>query len=224
MIRIFTSTAMACLITGVAFAGTAKESIHGTYMESRTCDVYTAACFANSEVGLNGKEAILAWKVDEGSHKGVKLDGLTVSAVVRANATLGDKSATPYPAKAIVYVDQDATPAQKDALVSLAKDLGEGLVSDVVRVESTPIVMNADNCGGDTCATLKVGEVAEIAARCLHSEDKKCGNDNAFYGPLTDISNAMAHFTQYEMFSDTGLGVNWNDAGRRGTYVGTFSK
>lgn len=225
MKRLFTFAAVACLLTSAAFAGTTqKHTIHGTYIESRTCDVYTAACFANAEVGLNGKEAILAWNIEAGKHNGVALDGLKVSAVVRANATLGDKSANPFPAKAIVYVDESATAEQRAALVSFAKEMGEGLVSDVIRVEAAPIAMNVDACGGETCATLKVSDIAAIEARCLHSDDKKCGNDEPFYTPLTKISMAMPHFTTYEKFSDAGLGINWSDAGRRGTYVGHFAK
>jgi hypothetical protein len=225
MKRFITSAAIACLVSSAAIAGAPKEaSIHGRYMEARTCDVYTAACFANAEVNQNGKEAILAWQVTRGVHDGVNLDGLTVSAVVRANATLGDTAANPYPAKAIVYVDQRATSAQKDALVSLAQEMGGGLISDIVRVESVSIAMNADTCGTETCASLKVSDVAAIEARCLHEGDKKCGNDTAFYTPLTKVDMAMAHVTTYEKFSDKGLGIKWDDSGRRGTFVASFSK
>lgn len=225
MKRFITSAAIACLVSSVAIAGVTKDApIKGNYIESRTCDVFTAACFANAEVNLNGKEAILAWQVTSGSHDGVHLDGLSVAAVVRANATLGDTAANPLPAKAIVYVDERATATQKDALISFAKEMGQDIISDVIRVESVDIAMKADSCGGETCASLKVSDVAAVEARCLHDGDKKCGNDVAFYQPLTKVDHAMAHFTTYEKFTDEGLDINWSDAGRRGTFVGTFSK
>ena len=41
--------------------------VTGEYIESRTADVYTGPCFANSEVNLTGKEAVLAWHVDKGT-------------------------------------------------------------------------------------------------------------------------------------------------------------
>lgn len=225
MKRFITSTAIACLISSAAIAGAPKEAtIQGRYIEARTCDVYTAACFANAEVNQNGKEAILAWQVTKGTQDGVSLEGLSVTAVVRANATLGDTAANPYPVKAIVYVDERATAKQKDALVSLAQEMGGELISDIVRVESVPIAMTADACGTETCASLKVSDIAAVEARCLHEGDKKCGNDEAFYNPLTKVDMAMAHVTKYEKFTDKGLGISWDDAGRRGTYVGTFSK
>ena len=37
--------------------------IRGSYLEARTCDVYTGPCFANGEVGISGKDAIMAWNI-----------------------------------------------------------------------------------------------------------------------------------------------------------------
>ena len=68
-------------------------------MESRSTDVYVAQCFANGETGLNGKQALLAWKIDSGSWNGVKLDGLHVAGAVTANATLGDPYGDPLSGK-----------------------------------------------------------------------------------------------------------------------------
>src|SRR2546422_6731729 len=60
-----------------------SAAIRGDYVEVRSADVYTGPCFANAEVGLTGDQAILAWRVKEGSWQGVKLDGLTLVAVVK---------------------------------------------------------------------------------------------------------------------------------------------
>ena len=35
--------------------------VTGQYLESRTCDVWTGPCFANAEMNLGGKTALLAW-------------------------------------------------------------------------------------------------------------------------------------------------------------------
>src|SRR5437870_12975805 len=98
------------------FCASAEAKISGDYVETRSADVYTGACFANGEVGLTGDQAILAWHVREGSWLGAKLDGLTVVAAVKAGATLGDPYGKPYPAKAVLIVDQRATSEQRQAL------------------------------------------------------------------------------------------------------------
>ena len=69
-------------------AGLAAE-ISGEYLEARSCDVYTGPCFANAEMGLAGKDALMAWKVDEGSWKGVSLDGLKVALVLKCPGNVG---------------------------------------------------------------------------------------------------------------------------------------
>jgi hypothetical protein len=45
----------------LAAAGPAAAAeITGQYVEARTCDVYTGACFANADTGIAGKHAVLA--------------------------------------------------------------------------------------------------------------------------------------------------------------------
>ena len=53
-----------CLTILAATPGFGAE-ISGEYLEARSCDVWTGPCFANGEIGLSGKEAVLAWKVDK---------------------------------------------------------------------------------------------------------------------------------------------------------------
>src|SRR5208283_3643668 len=84
------------------------QQLRGDYIESRSTDVYVAQCFANGEVGLTGNYALMAWHVEEGAWNGVKLGGLTVAAAVRARATLGDPYGDPYPAQAVLMVDNAA--------------------------------------------------------------------------------------------------------------------
>src|SRR5690242_20318588 len=122
------------LISAVSFA-----QISGVYMESRSADVYTGQCFANGEVNLVGDQAVLGWQVDKGTWNGVKLDGLGVVAVVKAKATLGDPYANPYPAKAVLIVDDRASADQRAALVAFAHHQGGQLLEDVVRTEAAPI-------------------------------------------------------------------------------------
>src|ERR1041385_218391 len=95
--RKFWAAATAGLLLAIGTAASARAGIKGDYLEVRSADVYTGPCFANSEVGLEGKQAILAWRVKQGSWRGVNLNGLSVVAVVQANATLGDPYHNPYP-------------------------------------------------------------------------------------------------------------------------------
>ena len=72
--RVLALASAVLLITALALA----QQISGDYIETRTADIYTGACFANGDVGLVGNEAILGWNVKHGSWNGVALDGLSV--------------------------------------------------------------------------------------------------------------------------------------------------
>src|SRR5947208_1433687 len=97
--------------------GLSAQQIRGDYIETRSADVYTGQCFANGEVNLVGKEAIVAWHVQNGSWDGVPLQGLTVAAAVRAKGPLGAPYENPYPAKAVLEVHDQANPQQQGALL-----------------------------------------------------------------------------------------------------------
>src|SRR5437588_6623361 len=129
------------VLTALTIASQAQK-ITGDYLESRSADVYVAQCFANSEVGITGDQALLAWHVRNGSWNGQKLDGLSVIAAVKASATIGDPYSDPYPAKAVLLVDEQANAAQREALMAFAQHMGGKLISTVVKVIPTTIEMN----------------------------------------------------------------------------------
>lgn len=205
---------LACSTT--LFAG----GITGQYIEARTCDVWTGPCFANAEMNLTGKHAVLGWKIDQGAVGDVKLDGLGVVAVVAASDTLGLKQTGP--AKAVLIVDSRANAAQRDALIRLAKKQGGDLLANVVAVQDAKVEFTVCDCEKGGCAKLKAG-AATIETRCLDEKhDKVCGNESAFYPPLTKGVEVRAAMAVENSYSGKGVEETWNDAGRRGAYLGSF--
>src|ERR1051326_3035062 len=102
MKRILAVVVLALVLT----APLKSAEITGQYIEARTCDVWTGPCFANAEMNFNGKNAVMAWMIDKGSHEGVQLDGLGIVAVIAASDTLGMEQSGP--AKAVLIVDKKA--------------------------------------------------------------------------------------------------------------------
>jgi hypothetical protein len=217
------------LITGLLFTtfclASQPDKITGDYLESRSADVYVAQCFANSEVNLTGDQALLAWHVRNGSWDGQRLDGLTVIAAVKANATIGDPYASPYPAKSVMLVDEQANPAQREALVSFAEHMGGKLVSSVVRVIPTTIEMNVlRDHEHHAQAILRAGSFAEIQTRALNEGDHSCGAEVTYYPPLTKLEHSMAAVATTDEYQGPGLGVDWDRHGKRSAFVGTFAE
>ena len=216
------SMLLICLLAGLSISMAAQE-IRGDYLETRSADVYTGQCFANGEVNLVGKEAILAWHVQSGSWEGVSLQGLTVAAAVRANGTLGDPYENPYPAKAVLLVDDQATLAQQRALVNFAQRMGGELLTNVEQVIPTQmeLVVNAEHHGA---AMLRAGRFATVETRSIGGQDHLCGNEVTFYPPLTELAHAMPAVALTDTYNGPGLGVSWDLHGKRSAFVGTFSR
>ena len=58
--------AFAALALLIVTASVRAEGLTGQYIEARTCDIWTGPCFANSEMNLTGKNAVMGWKIDKG--------------------------------------------------------------------------------------------------------------------------------------------------------------
>jgi len=201
----------------------AAQEIRGDYIETRSADVYTGQCFANGEVNLVGNQAILAWHVQSGGWDGVSLQGLTVAAAVRANGTLGDPYESPYPAKAVLLVDDQATSQQREALVHFAKHMGGELLQNVEQLIPTQmeLVVNAEHHGA---AMLRAGKFASIQTRGIGGQDHLCGNEVTFYPPLTETAHSMPAVALTDSYNGPGLGVSWDFHGKRSAFVGTFAR
>jgi len=197
------------------------QQIRGDYIETRSADVYTGQCFANGEVNLAGKEAILAWHIQSGSWDGVALDGLTVAAAVRAQATLGDPYGNPYPAQSVLLVDDQANPQQQAALASFARHMGGELLANVDQTVAAPMemVVNHERHG---VALLRAGRFATVQTRSLGDKDHVCGNESTFYPPLTPVAHSMPAVAVTDAYRGPGLGESWDSHGRRSAFVGTF--
>lgn len=220
-----TSVSLGALASFVAlatlFCVSAQAKITGDYVESRSADVYTGPCFANGEVGLSGDQAILGWHIRSGSWEGVKLDGLSVVAAVKANATLGDPYADPYPAKSVLIIDQRANPQERAALAAFAKHMGGKLLANVANIITAPVEIQVqpEHHGS---ALLKAGDFLTVQTRSINDNDHLCGNESTFYQPLTPVSHSMPAVAMTDSYSGGGLGRTWTLHDKRSAFVGSF--
>ena len=214
---------VAALVFAAAAPSQAQQNhVSGDYAEFRTADVYTGPCFANSEVGLTGQEAVLAWHIGAGVCNNVSLDGLSVVAVVRASATLGDPYTNALPARAVMIVDQHASAAQQQALIQFAQAQTAGLLARVVAVEAAPIEFTMGAQHGQV--NIVAGKNVSISTRSITAGDDICHNEEVFYQPLAaHLTHAMPAMVLEGRYSGNHLGATWKDAGRRGGFVGHFA-
>jgi hypothetical protein len=214
-------TVMTAVLAGLVAArlGAGGTSIKGSYVEARTAEVFAGGCVINGEAATTGREALLAWKVDRGSYEGVNLNGLAVVAAVAGDVNLsireigGDSART----RSAVFVDERATPAQRVALVSMARRLANGVIETVVETTPTSIQFVDD------------GQAFRVAAKSIRltvdkemKHDPTCGGRQWFH-PLSTIDGATMGTTAENAFSGTSLGTKWSDPDKRSSFFGTFS-
>lgn len=205
----------------VAFAG----KITGEYLEARTCNVYTGPCFANAELSLAGKEALMAWKVDRGEWNNVKLDGLGVAVIVKAEGTLGDDGVFPMKAgriAAVILIDDKATTEQHAALLTFVKETAKEYTETVLSVRSMPIELKNDHV--THVSSFKAGDVAAIETRKLKSTDCVCTNETVFYQPLTKVENESPAYSKLLTYQGKDLGTRFTNRGIRSAFLATFRK
>jgi len=228
-------TAIASLCGALALA--AAPQVKGDYVEARTADVYTGPCFSNAEVFITGDHAVLAWKINEGRFQGEDLSGLCVAAAVKGSNTFSKD--TPSAARSVLIVDQAATPAQKKALVALAKSLGGDRLSNVEEIRSERISLTVEDMASHEPssaaptphhgmpkaprASVWVPGLAKILTRPLDEDDHACGNEVVEYAPLSKGVDALPAYTLAHQFQGKTLGTTWNDPNCRSSFVGHFA-
>jgi len=228
MSKTLTALCGALVLFGSGVAGAA--GIRGDYVEARTADVYTGPCFSNAEVFIYGNQAVMAWKVSEGSFDGVDLGGLGVAAAVSGTTTFSED--TPEQAKAVLIVDEKADSRQREALVALARSLGGKRLSNVVDVKTSRISLKIeDHPEAQTGhamphaprASFWAAGLAQIVTRPLNEGDHACGNETVAYAPLSRGVDVLPAYTLGHQFKGAGLGGNWDDPNCRSSFVGHFA-
>lgn len=213
------------VMTWAASAAGAAE-IRGQYLESRTCDIWTGPCFANAEMALDGKEAVMAWKVEEGGWQGVSLEGLSVAVVVKAEGTLGDDGVfaqQPGHIESVLLVDEDASEQQSEALIAFVRETASEYTGDVKQIVRTPMEMENDYY--TMAGSFKAGRLAQIQTREMRDEDCVCTNEVVFYQPLvSDVYQATPAYALKHAYQGDDLSGRWKDQNSRSAFLATFRR
>lgn len=216
--KILAGLAILAISAGTLLADGDRKGVRGEYVEARTCAVWIGSCFANGEVNLLGKNAVVGWSVTEGSWDGVAVDGLKVVAVLNAEGTLHTK----YEGKvsAVIYVDKNATEAQAAALVAMAKALAPDHLGDVRKVERKAIAFSRK--GVEAAVTVDKEVQVKTAPVCLC--DKASCNAYLFYPAFSKSTEVESAKSLAHSYQGESLGVRWSDPERQSAMVGTFAK
>jgi hypothetical protein len=176
------------LLASVATA----DSVTGHYVETRNAAMWAGPCLYNSEMGVVGDTATLAWNVEQGHLDGVSLNELSIVAVVFGDGTfgMGNKIET----RTVLLIDDRASEAQEKALIKMVRALASETIQEVIAVRRTKIKMEVD---GRSAYSLVDADPVHIRTRQLRRSDNLCGTDvsRMVYPALAKISDERAAYT-----------------------------
>jgi hypothetical protein len=129
--------------------------MEGSSLEACTCEA-SCPCWAGHEPN-EGCDTVLSWHIDSGTIEGVDVSGRSVAVVANVPCSVSNQGA----AGATLYMDNEATPQQEEALLNAwigrlggpVADLA-GLFGEVTDTERAPITFSVDGGKG----TLRIGQ------------------------------------------------------------------
>jgi hypothetical protein len=160
--RLRWALAAATAVLAIATAARA-EPVRGLYFQVRG-----AVSAAGDHLGAAGGHAILGWRVQAGVHRGVRLNGLAVAAVVatQSPAEVGNDAR----AQTALLIDERAPEEQQAALVHLVRELAQEHLGQIVSV--TPVKIDLRIAEGCACghAVFAAGDV-KVRTRSVVESD-----------------------------------------------------
>ena len=212
-----------------------SAEIRGEYIEARNADVFTGPCFSNAEIFIYGKQAVLAWKVKQGTWKGVDVAGFCVAAAVVGDTTFSQDH--PDKAQSVLIVDSQANDQQRNALIDMAKTLGGPRLGHVRNITATRMSLKLEehlsasidpehskhSMPPSPRASFWAAGIAKILTRPLDDRDHFCGNEVVAYHPLSKSVEVQPAFTLGHEFKGKGLDRGWDDPNCRSSFVGHFA-
>ena len=162
--------------------------LEGRLLEVCTCNVL-CPCWVGEDPDNGTCDGVLAWHVDEGTVNGTNVSGRTLVILthIPGNILQGNW-------RVRVYVDDEATPEQQEALLNVwtgklggpVADLAK-LVGEVIAVEQAPITFEVKGVDG----RLKVGKAIDAGLKPFQGAT---GKDTAIHDTIfTTIPGSPAY-------------------------------
>ncbi len=181
--------------------------LEGRMLEVCSCNVI-CPCWLGEDPTTGTCDTVITWHIDKGTINDVDVSGrtLAVLAHVPGNALKGKW-------RAVVYVDDGATPQQQEALLNVwTGKLGgpvadvAGLIGEVSGVERVPITYEIEECKG----RLQIGSVIEAEVEAFQGVKGQTTTlrDSVFTDLLGSPSSAYVSKAAKYMVNAPNYGFN----------------
>jgi hypothetical protein len=188
----------------------------GHLIELNSCEVFAGGCVVSSQATLDGRYRVQAWDLVAGSWQGTDLSGL--QAVVLEVATRNLAAADTPADRAVIYLPQKATNAQRQALLAWLRSSNAQLATASILTRVTPITLTRAPDG----IHVQAGEF--VSFRTVRLDDcslRVCGED-LWYQPTTSASLFTVAVNAGSQVREPLLQLTWSEHGKRSVFVARF--
>jgi hypothetical protein len=211
-----------CLLAGltglwVHTAGGADVP-RGNLLELHSCEVYAGGCVVSSEAPQSGGYMFRAWNFNGGRFDGVDLAGLQIGVLQLSP----DNLAAPDTAtgKAVIYLPQQAAPAQRDALRKWLASSQADFHPSKTWTRIVPLQFTETSTG----CTFAAGDLIRIrTAPFKRCELFTCG-ETLWYQPRSVTSLFTVVVDRASEVSEPFLQLKWDDSGKRNVFLARFGE
>jgi hypothetical protein len=204
------------LLFTAAGRGMAAPQVSGEYLEARTANVYIGACHAGSEYGTMGREAVLAWRVQEGAWNGTDVSGLAAVAVMAGNENLARDDVKRH---SVLYLDAAASPAQRAALEAMLRARYGAALGEVQRVLVAPIAFT----NAAETYRLRVGDIVRLDVNKEANHTCCTMPMEVWYQPFVPVQSRQIGYTAMNAFRGADQMPSWSRVGQNSAIFGTFT-
>lgn len=202
----------AMLISASVQAG---KNVAGDYVEARTASVFAGACHFNGEVGMMGREAVMAWSIKSGEWNGVDLAGVKAVAVVSSNANLAQTGKH----QSEIVVDESANDAQVSAMGQVLKAKYGDSLGEVMAVRRQAVSFKHE-------AKEYQIDAPGFAALSIEAmpNDECCKMPGlVWYNPLVPLANRKVGYTAKASYAGGRIGDAWQRENENSAFYGSFA-
>ena len=193
----------------------AADQPRGNIVELHSCELYAGGCVVSSESTHGGRYMLRAWDFSGGVYANTDFSGLRVAVLQTSRENLAAEKTTAD--SAVIYLPQDATKAQRGALLAWVKASQPELKSGKIYSRLVPLQISGTGAG----FTLSGGKFLSLNTAGLESCDTACGAA-LWYEPRTPTSVFTVALNRSSQVTEPLLQLKWDDSGKRSVFIGKF--
>jgi hypothetical protein len=196
----------------------AADAPRGSLMEIHSCEVYAGPCVISSESPQEGRYMARAWDFTGGSFNGSDFTGLQIAVLQNSPDNLAE--ANSKSGDAVVYLPQNATQTQRDALLAWLKSSQTDFHPAKLQTRTVPLQFTKSEKG----YAFTAGKYLQVKTAPLSQCDMGNCGEMLWYRPRAQTSLFTVVINNGSKVSEPMLKLKWDATGSRDIFLARFGE